>query len=120
VGHIKDNHHYRPPTLPLVSSKRATVCGEYGAIGYKIDGHIWDVDGPWVHHNYEGNEAATEEYEKFIEQILDFKSKGLSAAVYTQWTDVENEMNGIYTYDRTVIKLDKNRVTSANRSTWGE
>ena len=118
VGHIIDNHSYRPPNQPYASQIRASVCGEYGAIGYKIKGHIWDVDGPWVHHNYEGKEAATAEYEKFISQIIKFQENGLSAAVYTQWTDLENEMNGIYTYDRKVIKLDKERVTRANRSTW--
>ncbi len=118
VGHIKDNHSYRPPSVPFASNKRAVVNGEYGAIGYKVPGHIWDLDGPWVHHNYEGKEAATEEYEKFIKMIVeDFQKEGLSASVYTQWTDVENEMNGLYTYDRKVIKLDKERVTKANLST---
>jgi beta-galactosidase/beta-glucuronidase len=118
VGHIKSNHSYRPPNVALVSAQRAVVCGEYGAIGYNIDGHIWDVDGPWVHYNYEGLEAATTEYERFINMIHGFQQKGLNAAVYTQWTDVENEMNGLYTYDRKVIKLDKERVTKANKSTW--
>ena len=118
VGHIKDNHSYRPPNCAFATSRRAVVCGEYGAIGYKIPNHIWDVDGPWVHHNYTGMEEATAEYEKFIQQILDFiKLDGLSAAVYTQWTDVENEMNGIYTYDRKIIKLDKARIKAANQST---
>jgi len=118
VGHIKDNHSYRPPNVPFATQKRASVCGEYGAIGYKIEDHIWDKDGPWVHHNYDDLEAATTEYEKFIEQILKFRGDGLSAAVYTQWTDVENEMNGIYTYDRKVIKLDKDRINKANKSTY--
>jgi hypothetical protein len=40
--------------------------------------------------------------------------------VYTQWTDVENEMNGLYTYDRKVIKLDKDKVTDINRSLWSK
>ncbi|MGQ1891356.1 glycoside hydrolase family 2 protein [Thermophagus sp. OGC60D27] len=118
VGHIKSNHSYRPPNVALVSAQRATVCGEYGAIGYNIDGHIWDEDGPWVHYNYEGKEAATAEYERFVDMILGFQAKGLNAAVYTQWTDVENEMNGLFTYDRKVEKLDKTRVTKANKSTW--
>mgnify|MGYP002286766397 FL=1 len=118
VGHIKDNHSYRPPHVPLISSRRATVNGEYGAIGYKIEGHIWDTDGPWVHHQYAGKEAATAEYEKFIGQINTYIACGLSAAVYTQWTDVENEMNGLYTYDRKVEKLDRQRVYDANRSTY--
>jgi beta-galactosidase/beta-glucuronidase len=120
VGHIKSNHSYRPPNVALVSNRRATVCGEYGAIGYNLEGHVWDTDGPWVHSTYEGIDAATDEYEKFIDMILGFRKKGLSAAVYTQWTDVENEMNGLYTYDRKKIKLHKERVTEANRSTWNK
>lgn len=119
VGHIKDNHSYRPPSVPFASNKRASVNGEYGAIGYKVKDHIWDLDGPWVHHNYKDKEAATLEYERFIKMIVDdFQKEGLSASVYTQWTDVENEMNGLYTYDRKVIKLDKERVTKANKSTY--
>ncbi|MEM9983642.1 MAG: glycoside hydrolase family 2 TIM barrel-domain containing protein [Bacteroidota bacterium] len=118
VGHLKDNHSYRPPSVPFANDRRAVVNGEYGAIGYNIEGHLWDTDGPWVHYNYEGKEAATLEYERFIEMILDFQKENLSAAVYTQWTDVENEMNGLYTYDRKVIKLDRVRVKAANEQTW--
>lgn len=121
VGHIKDNHSYRPPSLPLVSNKRATVNGEYGAIGYLPEGHVWDSDGPWVHYNYAGKEDATVEYEKFIKLITDkYLQGGLSGAVYTQWTDVENEMNGLFSYDRKVKKLDKERVRRANISTWNQ
>ncbi|MBN2861929.1 MAG: hypothetical protein JXN62_02130 [Bacteroidales bacterium] len=61
---------------------------------------------------------ATKEYERFINMIIGFKEEGLSAAVYTQWTDVENEMNGIYTYDRKVIKFHKSRIKTANESTY--
>ena len=73
-----------------------------------------------MHHNYKDKKAATGEYVKFIEMIHEFQEEGLSGAVYTQWTDVENEMNGIYTYDRKVIKLDKEAVTNANRSTYAK
>jgi len=121
VGHIKDNHHYRPPTNPMANNKRAAVNGEYGAIGYNIAGHLWDSDGPWVHYNYKGKEDATAEYETFAKQLLGFRDEDhLSGAVYTQLTDVENEMNGYFTYDRRVEKLDRIRVTRANRSLWAD
>jgi beta-galactosidase/beta-glucuronidase len=119
VGHIIDNHHYRPPTYPFATSSRASVNGEYGAIGYLVDRHVWDTDGPWVHFNYKGKDDATAEYEKFAAQLREYKEvQMLSGAVYTQWTDVENEMNGLYTYDRKVEKLDRARVTAANRALW--
>jgi len=119
VGHIKDNHHYRPPTNPMASSRRAAVNGEYGAIGYLAEGHVWDTDGPWVHYNYKGKEDATKEYENFAAQLLKFRNEdNLSGAVYTQLTDVENEMNGFFTYDRKLEKLDRERVAKANRALW--
>jgi hypothetical protein len=93
------------------------VIGEYDAFGYPCDGHVWDPDGPWVHYNYEGKDAAKDEYKRFIKMLIDFKKEGLSAAVYTQWTDLENEVNGVCTCDRKVIKLHKDRVTAANGST---
>lgn len=118
VGHIKSNHHYRPPAIPLGSSHRAIVNGEFGAIGYNVPGHIWDIDGPWVHYNYADKEAATKEYISFLTQLQTYAAEGLSAAVYTQWTDLENEMNGFYTYDRKIQKLDKQRVKSITQSLW--
>jgi beta-galactosidase/beta-glucuronidase len=119
VGHIKDNHHYRPPTNPMANNRRAAVNGEYGAIGYRLAGHVWNAGGPWVHDTYQGIEDSTAEYEKFIGMVVRFRDEDhLCGAVYTQWTDVESEMNGLYTYDRKKAKLDAERVTRANRSTW--
>jgi len=119
VGDIKDNHHYRPPTNPMANDKRATVNGEYGAIGYLVEGHVWDTNGPWVHFNYKDKEAATAEYENFQKLLLKFRDEdNLSGAVYTELTDVENEMNGWFTYDRKVAKLDPARVAAANRILW--
>ena len=118
VGHIKDNHSYLPPNLPLVSSSRVTVNGEYGALGYIIDGHLWSLNDKYFHNYYKDKEdkeaAATEEYLKFANSIYRYIRGGLSATVYTQWTDVENEVNGLYTYDRKRIKLDKEKVKAAN------
>ena len=67
----------------------------------------------------EGKEDATKEYENFAAQLLKFRGEdNLSGAVYTQLTDVENEMNGFFTYDRKVEKLDRERVAKVNRALW--
>lgn len=119
IGHLKDVHIYRAPGTPELSANRASVLGEYGAIGYPIESHLWTPKGPWVHFNYKNKEAATAEYEKFQKMINGFihaKKHIINAAVYTQWTDVENELNGIYTYDRKVEKLDTARVRAANEA----
>ena len=119
VGHIKSNHSYRPPHAPHPAHNRATVNGEFGAIGYLVEGHVWNPAGPWVHYNFESLERATAEYERFATMLREFRDMdALSGAVYTQWTDVESEMNGLYTYDREVEKLDRARVTAANRALW--
>jgi beta-galactosidase/beta-glucuronidase len=121
VGHIKSNHSYRPPHAPHPAHNRATVNGEFGALGYLVEGHVWNPAGPWVHYNFEDSGKATEEYERFVGMLRGFKAEdALSGAVYTQWTDLESEMNGLYTYDRKVEKLDRARVTAANRSLWVE
>ena len=109
----------RVKALTMASSRRAAVNGEYGAIGYLAEGHVWDTDGPWVHFSYNDKEDATVEYENFARQLLTFRNEdNLSGAVYTQLTDVENEMNGLFTYDRKVEKLDRERVAKANRALW--
>lgn len=118
VGHMKDNHSYLPPNLPLVSDRRATVNGEYGALGYAYPGHLWSDNANYTHDYFKDaadkKRAATDDYVKYMELIYGYIRDGLSATVYTQWSDLENEVNGLYTYDRKEMKLDLDRVKSAN------
>jgi hypothetical protein len=69
---------------------------------------------------YGGNKKNVEEvmgqYEKFLEMLKTFVQTGCAAAVYTQTTDVEGEVNGLMTYDRKVIKMDMPRIAAGNRS----
>ena len=58
----------------------------------------------------------TDEYVKFIGMLRDLVPAGYCAGVYTQTTDVEGEVNGIYTYDREILKMDADRVKAANKS----
>lgn len=72
VGYIKDNYSYWLFLIFFGNNKRVIVNGEYGVIGYLLDGYVWDIDGFWVYYNYEGKEVVIIEYVCFIEMIYKF------------------------------------------------
>ncbi|MCF8347054.1 MAG: beta galactosidase jelly roll domain-containing protein [Bacteroidales bacterium] len=114
VGDMLDLHNYPNPDLYLYDGQRATVLGEYGGIGLAEEGHLWATDRNWGYVQFKTSEAVTDEYVKYAEQLQKLVKAGFSAAIYTQTTDVEGEVNGLMTYDRKVIKLDEERVRKAN------
>jgi len=107
-GDIYDIHSYQKKvTVPQTFPNRASVVGEYGGIGYPVQGHLWNPEmRNWGYQTYQSKEELLENYIAKFEQIVAMKDKGISAAVYTQTTDVEGEVNGLMTYDREVIKMD--------------
>lgn len=114
TGDMLDLHNYPAPDLYLYDARRATVLGEYGGIGYVVKDHLWEPDRNWGYVQFTSSEAATDEYVKYAQMLLDLVPRGFSAGVYTQTTDVEIEVNGLITYDRKVIKLDAARVKAIN------
>lgn len=107
-GDIYDIHTYQTEVhIPATSLDRASVIGEYGGIGYPIDGHLWNPEmRNWGYQTYHTEKELIDAYVYKFNQIVEMsKTKGLSAAVYTQTTDVEGEVNGLMTYDRKVIKI---------------
>lgn len=113
VGDILDIHAYPPPAAP-VSSLQALACGEYGGIGFVIPDHTWKVGPTYIMINNEND--YTNLYDSFATDLTMFKtSKGLSAAVYTEITDVEVELNGLLTYDREVIKGSVEKIKASNQ-----
>ena len=114
VGDVEDIHSYPPPAYPPVSPTRALVCGEYGGIGFLVKGHTWrDTGGGYT--NVMSAADLEERYGEYSAMLKDFRDRrGLSAAVYTQITDVETELNGLLTYDR-VFKCDPAAIAKANR-----
>lgn len=114
-GDMLDLHNYPAPELYLYDAQRATVLGEYGGIGWVIPGHIWEPDRNWGYIQFNSSKEVTDEYVKYAEQLYNLIPRGFSAAVYTQTTDVEVEVNGLMTYDRKVIKVDEKRVKAINR-----
>ena len=110
-GDIYDIHTYevdliRPPSLnsrdPL-HLNRATVIGEFGGIGLKIENHSMKLTKKYQSATTKDDLASNYLYK--FNQIIDMKKDGLSGAVYTQTTDVEGELNGLMTYDREVVKI---------------
>ena len=110
-GDIIDVHHYPCPAMNFFARKFVNVLGEYGGIGLPVEGHTWNIDRKW---GYGGTKKDSEEvmtiYEQYLDMLKVFVSTGCAAAVYTQTTDVEGEVNGLMTYDRKVIKVDIPRI----------
>ena len=114
-GDILDLHNYPGPNLYRYDPIRATVLGEYGGIGMALKGHLWLADKNWGYVKFNTPEEVTNEYIKYADHLLELIEKGFSAAVYTQITDVEEEVNGLVTYDRKVIKVDEPKIKAINQ-----
>ena len=115
-GDILDLHHYPGPNMFLYDPRRATVLGEYGGIGLVIEGNTWVNDKKnWGYVKFNTSDEVTNEYIKYGKHLLELIQKGFSAAVYTQTTDVEGEINGLMTYDRKVIKMNEAKVREINQ-----
>lgn len=115
VGDILDLHNYPGPDMYLYDAQRVTVLGEYGGIGLALDEHLWLKEKNWGYVQFKTSDEVTDEYIRYAEQLKEFIKKGISAAVYTQTTDVEMEINGLMTYDRKVIKFDEARIKKINQ-----
>ena len=115
VGDMLDLHNYPNPRLYLYDAQRATVLGEYGGIGWANKNHLWEPDRNWGYVQFNTSEEVTEEYIKYAEELKQLIRQGFSAAVYTQTTDVEVEVNGLLTYDRELVKVDEERVRKVNQ-----
>jgi hypothetical protein len=115
VGDVMDIHAYPGPAGPPTEPDRAAVLGEFGGLGLALDGHTW-VDESWGYRGTADSEDLTRRYVSLLRQVWRLAGEaGLCAAVYTQVSDVETECNGLVTYDREVIKVDRERVARANR-----
>ena len=116
IGSIQSLHvyfypyRYKPDRLG-----RAVVLSEFGGYQLPVAGHTWN-DANFGYKGYKTPEALMEAYRKLFEtQILPARRKGLAASVYTQLSDVEDEVNGFVTYDRKVEKLDAGAVRAINQ-----
>jgi hypothetical protein len=107
-GHILDLHNYPEPAMPspeLFGKQQVIVLGEFGGLGLPVEGHTWQDKNNWGYQSFTNKSELLSKYEEFIDRVPALITKGLSAAIYTQTTDVEIETNGLMTYDRKVVKM---------------
>lgn len=108
IGHILDIHNYPGAAMPdpnLFGDKFVLALGEFGGLGLPVEGHTWQEKDNWGYQSFKNKEELTERYQELVTDLNALIKRGLSAAVYTQTTDVEVETNGLMTYDRKVIKI---------------
>ncbi len=106
---MRDAHQYPGPGMEPaeLNAGRVIVLGEFGGLGLPVENHLWNPNmRNWGYRTYVSVPELTKEYIKLMHNLYPLRHKGLSAAVYTQTTDVEGEVNGLITYDRKVIKMD--------------
>ncbi len=116
AGDIIDHHQYPGPGAPAVVADRAMVLGEFGGLGLPVKGHTWQNEKNWGYRSFTNAETLTRAYVNLLQKLHPMiEDKGLSAAIYTQTTDVEVEINGLMTYDRAMVKMPVATVAKANR-----
>lgn len=121
VGDVRDIHSYPGPNAPQQYEDRASVLGEFGGLGLAIDGLTWQAEANWGYQEYGDAVVLLEAYNKLIRRLRYLSvEEGLAAAVYTQTTDVEVEVNGMMTYNRALIKMDPVQVKWTNRILYRE
>jgi beta-galactosidase/beta-glucuronidase len=101
---------------PLRRDKRAFILSEIGGYSQSVPGHVWNDKEKFGYRFYDTREALTEAYVRLLKnELLPLIAKGLAAAVYTETTDVEIEINGFLTYDRAMEKMDVERLAYLHR-----
>ncbi len=116
TGDVNDIHRYPGPGAPEPEQSRAIALGEFGGLGLAVQDHLWVSDKNWSYRGMADREQLTYSYLGLLKETWRLAhQRGLSAAVYTQITDVEIEINGLLTYDRQIVKVDERLVRDANQ-----
>ncbi|HKB03424.1 MAG TPA: glycoside hydrolase family 2 TIM barrel-domain containing protein [Gemmataceae bacterium] len=119
-GDMKDMHMYPGPGMFPVMPDRVSVLGEFGGLGLPVPDHLWLTGKKnWGYRTFESTQALRENYRRLLLQLHPLIGKGLAAAVYTQTTDVEVEVNGYMTYDREVLKFDPADMAKWHKTLFG-
>ncbi len=108
---VDSRHVYFRKVKLKGDGKKPLVLSEFGGKTYRCDGHIFNPDKSYGYGGCDSLQALSQAVSKlYLEEVLPCVKNGLCAAIYTQVSDVEDEINGLVTYDRKVEKLDAARM----------
>ena len=112
-----DSRHVYFRKINLKSVDKPLVLSEFGGFAYKVEGHLFNTDKEYGYGSYDDLNAFCDAVAKvYLEQVVPSAKNGLCAAVYTQVSDVEDEINGLLTYDRKVEKLTPKKMLPVARA----
>ncbi len=118
VGDLVDMHNYPGPNTPSPEPHRAAVLGEYGGFGLTVSNHVWP-GRQWGYVMLSDEAELASRYARALKQLWRLHDlRSLSAAIYTQTSDVETECNGLQTYDRAQVKIAPAILLAANHGVY--
>lgn len=115
ISDMVDVHLYPGPGMEVPEENRAAVLGEFGGLGHPVKEHLWWDKKNWGYLTFNDKDTFVKEFDNLINGLKGLIASGLSAAVYTQTTDVEGEVNGLITYDREVVKIAPEKLKNMIR-----
>jgi hypothetical protein len=116
TGDVQDFHSYPGPAAPPTDRERVSVLGEFGGLGLPLPGHTWQDQANWGYRQFGDAASLAINYDVLVVGLRELIEKqALAAAIYTQTTDVEIEVNGMMTYDREFVKMGTNAVHDINQ-----
>lgn len=113
-GDVIDWHQYTGPAVPRPDAARSAIDGEHGGFSLSIPGHVWPGGSVNPYGEVASSAELTAAYVRNTAALVRPAEEFLSGSVYTQITDVEGEVNGFWTYDRRVLKMDAAQVAAIN------
>ncbi len=114
-GDLLDKHDYPGPGMFPAQGGRASVLGEFGGLGLPVADHLWQQDKNWGYRSMKDRDELGQRYAALIANLPALIDRGLCAAIYTQITDVEVEVNGLVTYDRQLVKIPAEKLAALHR-----
>lgn len=118
-GDMYSIHNYRHKLKVKPQQDRVVALTEYGGYAYPVEEHL-SCKKEFGYQHYHSTEELTQNYKRlWEEEIYPNLQYGLCSAIYTQTSDIEEEINGVLTYDREIVKLDEDQVKEMNDKLYG-